>query len=161
MSPEARQFYLKLSVVLVFVSIFFYVVFYFYNYSKELRDVKRTADINRVIAALQLYNQEHDHYPKPTKADSNDWDTTKDNEFLYELVDSKYLLATPFDPVNNDEYYYRYRYFSAKESGCDRPMAVLQVINFEEKNYQVSRLLCQSEIVGDMPANGFTWSGND
>lgn len=161
MTTEEKQILLKLLAVSVFIGIFIYVIVSIYDYAKGIRDVRRTADVNKIIAALQMYNQQYEHYPKPTKADDGDWDTTKDNEFLHDLIDSKYLLNSPFDPVNNDEYYYRYRYFNAYESGCNQPMAVLQVVNFEEKSYQVNKLVCQSEIVGDMPENGFTWSSND
>lgn len=57
------------------------------------RDVKRIAELQEIVKALDIYNTSHGgKYP----------------ESLSDLVFERLLIAEPKDPLNNKDYFYRY-----------------------------------------------------
>jgi hypothetical protein len=161
MSSEIKQIVYRLLFGLIIILSVFYSFQYFLTRAKEIRDVRRDGDMNKIISALEMYNQQYGYYPKNIKADDNGWDTSKDDNFLEELVNNKYLVSSPFDPVNDNNHFYRYRYFNASESGCNQALVVLQAVKYELPNKSSGKIICSSSPIVPTLSNGFNWSAEN
>ncbi len=126
----------------------------------KTRDVKRRADINVLVQALDLYYGKFGHYPESTD-DWQGWDLTsgyRESEpgFLQILKTEGFLDKTVVDSVNNVDYYYRYRKYPAGSFGCDRPFYILQIVNFELPAKNIGRGQCPDFDWTGTAANGYT-----
>jgi len=102
----------------------------------EVRDQKRKADIRQIVAALDLYYDEYEHFPEVVDNDWGDWDTSFKSQkqgkyFLDVLVSEGLIDRVPKDPINNEFFHYRYLKFPAGQYGCKKSFYVLQLSNFE------------------------------
>ena len=82
-----------------------------------------------------------------TDDDGDGWDRSNDSVgegigFLSELVTAGYLTAVPFDPLNDEVYYYRYKRFKDGEYGCSDDFYVLQIARFETSNNSLGHGSC-------------------
>jgi len=71
------------------------------------RDAQRKANIKQVQTALNIYYDNHEQYPissgdEPTTAD---WQMIKG---ILESVDETYVPEMPHDPLNTDQYIFKY-----------------------------------------------------
>jgi type II secretion system protein G len=83
------------------------------------RDARRLSDMAKIRNALEQYYMDKGHYPQavPDMADDN-WDASNVLDFLPELVQAGYLPEPPRDPVNDDNYHYRYLVYEQGTAGC-------------------------------------------
>lgn len=109
------------------------VIVMFNRHWSAMRDARRTADIQAIRNALEIYSAQLGQYPD-TQVDKSGWDTTLDvatTGFLSELKQKGFLKNSPFDPINDQDYYYRYQFFPANSFGCTKPFYIFQVMKFE------------------------------
>lgn len=98
------------------------------------RDVKRLAEINQIVRALEDYYITYSKYPGPTsvygesEAPCNGWDTsTVDYDgdgkaFIEPLADERIFEKVPSDPIGTGTcsgFTFRYFLYSAGSFGCD------------------------------------------
>lgn len=71
--------------------------------SRRSRDTKRTADIQSIRSALEIYRSEVDNYPNLLPGGGGCITSTQ-----IENAGVVYLNPIPIDPINNATYCYRY-----------------------------------------------------
>jgi len=74
------------------------------------RDAQRKANIHQVQTALNLYYDNHEQYPissgnEPTAAD---WQSMKSVLESADNLDETYVPEMPHDPLNTDQYVFKY-----------------------------------------------------
>ena len=127
----------------------------------RVKDSKRLADIRQIKAALDMYSYRHNAFPNVTDNDINGWDTSFEfdgagGNFLNILVEENFIDQIPFDPVNSNNFYYRYKKFPAGSFGCARPFYILQAVNFEgDRNDHGWGSCPEKDFVSELP-NGYT-----
>jgi hypothetical protein len=126
---------------------------------KNMRDIRRQADIKNTIKAVDIYYL--DHSKLPDNVTNNEWDSSYDlannNQTLFKVLRDNNLLSQIFDPKNNEEYQYRYHKFKRGEYGCSRTFAIFQVTKFETEVEDHGQGECLSRnFVLDAP-NGYTY----
>ena len=87
------------------------------------RDVRRIADIDSLVTALQTYYLDYGQYPDT----SDSWTYSTDADFLSALTSGNYITQTIQDPKNDSTYKYAYKRFSS----ADTPYAVIGCTKFE------------------------------
>lgn len=113
------------------------IVIMFNQRWSRMRDQRRNADIQAIRNSLEMYSLHFGKYPV-TQADHSGWDTTLDVKgagFLEELRQKGFLKNNPFDPINNQDYHYRYQFFPAGSFGCVKPFYVFQIMRFETEGF--------------------------
>ncbi len=85
---------LELLVVIVIIGVLAAGISILLSRAREKgRDVKRIAELQEIVKALDIYNTSHGgKYPNS----------------LSELIAERLLIAEPKDPLNNKDYFYRY-----------------------------------------------------
>lgn len=150
----------KLILTIMMVIFMLASIFYLYQKYSRIRDIKRLADANTIINALQVYYNLYGEYPQSSNDDGRGWDNSNDlsgNNFLEPLVDSNLLVDGPYDPKNQGDYYYRYQKFPAGSFGCRRSFAIFQIMGFETKDFDFGEGQCpKMNFITQAPA-GFTW----
>ena len=126
---------------------------------KRMRDIRRRADAQTIIKAIDIYYLNEGQLPD--NISDQDWDSTYNSEndnqnFLKELQD-KGILSYIFDPKNSEEYQYRYHKFEAGEYGCNRPFAILQVKKFESGFSEIGGGACPDKNFVTEAPQGFTY----
>lgn len=109
------------------------IMIMFNQHWSKIRDQRRTADIQAIRNSLEMYSLQLGQYPA-TQADRGGWDTTLDVKtagFLSEVQQKGFLKNNPFDPINDQDHYYRYQFFPAGSFGCSKPFYIFQVMKFE------------------------------
>lgn len=102
------------------------------------RDARRLADIKAVKTAVEAYYADKGHYPAPQKnADYGGWDVSHDGNFIQELRDSGFLPENAQDPLNDEEFHYRYYVYSQGSYGCQGsgPFFLLGIRRFETSDF--------------------------
>ncbi|MFW0837666.1 MAG: hypothetical protein ACKKL5_01570 [Candidatus Komeilibacteria bacterium] len=127
----------------------------------SIRDIRRQADAQAIVKALDYYYLQNGSYPAVVDDDSDGWDYSNDTSqgganFLSSLVSAGYLKAVPFDPKNDEVYYYRYKKFDAGEYGCAKPFYVFQVVRFEGDNVSHGNGSCPNLDWTKLAPNGYT-----
>ncbi len=131
----------------------------------KVRDTKRKADFNEIVKALDIYYDRHGHYPQAAD-DWQGWDMTiapggGDSSFLQPLFDENILASQVRDPLNTNNYFYRYQKFSFGSFDCLSDYYVLQIVNFETIQEDHGRGNCPKNNFVDEVPNGFTIMKND
>lgn len=127
----------------------------------KVRDVKRTADINEIVKALDVYYDRHGKYPEVTDDDWQGWDNTYETEnnsysFLQILYQENILSNEARDPLNDSNYFYRYKKFPYGSYNCQSEFYVLQIVNYETFQDAHGQGSCpQYNFVEEIP-NGYT-----
>jgi len=148
-----NNFDLQKMIVIVFIICLTVFSFFAFNNSREKsRDVKRKADLQILMQALDLYHDKHGAYPESAD-DAQGWDVSyaagsKAADFLPVLKQENYVDRGVSDPLNNDKFFYRYKKYPAGVFGCSKPFYILQIINFET----------QIEGRGMGKCNNFNWT---
>ncbi len=84
-----------------------------------VRDARRLEDMQRLEAALASYAERHGHWPAGEEnAERGGWDVSNDGGFLPELVRDGLLAEALHDPLDDEQYQYRYRVFAPQSHGC-------------------------------------------
>jgi hypothetical protein len=139
-----------LSKIFIIIVVIFGVIFGAGYMSKrwgKVRDIRRQGDAQSIVKALDFYYSQYGHYPEVVDDDGDGWDKSNDSVedgigFLAELVSSEYLTTVPFDPLNDDVYYYRYKKFKDGEYGCDEDFFVFQIARFETSEHSLGHGSC-------------------
>jgi len=149
-------------VVLICVALIFAVLYLNSRWAK-IRDIRRQADAQSIIKALDFYNIQIGYYPKNDENDGDGWDKSNDlaRSFLNPLSDLGLISSLIFDPKNDETHYYRYQKFSAGVFGCRKPFAVFQVTNFETDIPNLGQGTCPEFNWVKLAPHGFTWFGLD
>jgi len=126
----------------------------------KVRDVKRRADINLLVQALDLYHDQYGQYPDSVD-DWRGWDLSigyggKQAEFLSVLNKAGLIDQAVKDPINDAAYYYRYEKFPAGDYGCQNSFYILQVTNFELPTQDNGRGACPEFNWAELTPNGYT-----
>jgi type II secretory pathway pseudopilin PulG len=127
----------------------------------RVRDTKRQADINEIVKALDIYYDRHGSYPEVTDDDWQGWDNTQESNgseysFLLPLYQEKILSSPIVDPLNNSNYFFRYKKFIYGSYQCQSEFYILQIVNFETAQDFHGQGSCpQYNFVEEIP-NGFT-----
>ncbi|OIO46509.1 MAG: hypothetical protein AUJ28_02410 [Parcubacteria group bacterium CG1_02_37_51] len=127
----------------------------------KIRDIRRQGDAQAIVKALNYYYSQYGYYPDATDDDEGGWDYSNDTEqgganFMDTLVKAGYLVAVPFDPKNDDIYYYRYKKFASDEYDCAKPFYVFQVARFETEDLQIGYGSCPNIDWTKIAPNGYT-----
>lgn len=102
------------------------------------RDARRIADVRAVQAAIDSFHADTGKYPKPTKNSKfGNWDVSHDQNFIRELVDKGYLTEEASDPINDNDYHYRYYLYDQGSYGCEGSSSfyVLGIRKFETNEF--------------------------
>lgn len=128
----------------------------------KIRDIKRRADFRQLQTALAVYQDKFGSLPKTTDGDVDGWDNSLEpsvkhaKDFLNILKDKKIIDQDISDPLNFDNYYYRYKKFPAGAYGCDKTFAILQINNFEVYTKDHGFGSCPQRNFADELPNGYT-----
>jgi len=160
------NFDLQKMIVIVFIICLTVFSFFAFNNSREKsRDVKRKADLQILMLALDIYHDKHGAYPESAD-DAQGWDVSyavrvKADDFLAVLRQENLIDREIRDPLNNDKYFYRYRKFPAGVFGCSKPFYILQIINFETPMGQIGMGKCSKLDWTKQAPYGYTLQGYD
>ncbi len=127
---------------------------------EKIRDIRRAADAQTIVKALDFYNFQLGEYPVTADNDGEGWDKSNDQKertFLEPLVKLGLLPSLVFDPKNDADHYYRYQKFTEGDFGCDRSFAVFQITSFEDKNNNPGRGECPEINWVKLAPQGYTW----
>ncbi len=152
----------KLFMVAMMVGLMLFFIFYLNQRWERIRDIRRQGDLQSITKALEFYNQQYNQYPDNFDDDGEGWDKSNDLEnrsFVEPLIKAGLLTITPFDPKNDDEYYYRYQKFASGDYGCVRPSAIFQITQFETNIKNRGRGLCPQFDWRELTPEGYTWQG--
>jgi len=131
----------------------------------KIRDIKRRADINIIIKALDSYHDKYGSYPEAID-DWQGWDLSISHnggqiDFIDQLKKEAFVDREIKDPVNNFAYHYRYTKFRAGDYGCQNSFYILQVANFELATENNGRGECPELNWKELAPNGYTAQGFD
>lgn len=104
------------------------------------RDAIRIADSRSIITALELYKVQTGRYPNVATNDPSGWEMSKytPETFVNSLrIDAVINQATPVDPINLDQMYYKYYRYPAGYANCDATRGAFYVFvvqRFESKS---------------------------
>lgn len=164
MMDEGIKIYLGriLLVIVICVSLVFAIIYLNSRWAR-IRDVRRQADAQSIIKALDFYNAQVGYYPQTAEDDGDGWDKTNDSQrsFLRPLSEFGLISSLIFDPKNDNDYYYRYQKFPAGTYGCSDDFAVFQITSFEAKPEDLGNGSCPYLNWTSTAPNGFTWFGLD
>jgi hypothetical protein len=160
-SVSAGQILSKVLIVGFMVVAVVFGSFYMNKRWSKIRDIRRQGDAQAIIKALSYYYSQYGFYPDAGDNDENGWDYSNDTEqgganFMSSLVSAGYLAAVPFDPKNDDIYYYRYKKFESDEYDCAKPFYVFQVARFETDNSKIGYGSCPNIDWTKIAPNGYT-----
>lgn len=167
--PELNNFtYVRLQKLVVIVFIGCLIVLFltgFDTIKSKVRDVKRRADINVLVKALDLYHDKYGNYPDSTD-DWQGWDLSisyNDSapDFLNKLKTEGFIDRIVNDPLNDILYHYRYQKYETGEFGCQNSFYILQVANFELSTKNNGAGSCPDSNWVEQVPNGFTVQGFD
>lgn len=103
------------------------------------RDARRLADVAAIREAIERYHADRGVYPEPRRcASAGGWDVSHDGGFLPELVAAGYLPEVPVDPIDDEDFHYRYYRYGAGSFGCSggAPFYVLGIRRFETPGFE-------------------------
>lgn len=83
------------------------------------RDARRLEDMQRLEDALARYFRDHGCWPPAEEnLEQGGWDVSSDGEFVPALAREGYLARTLHDPLDDEQFQYRYRVFAPGSHGC-------------------------------------------
>lgn len=153
----------KSALMIFFLTIILFCVViivgtYMNNRWKKMRDIRRSADVQQVIKVMEVYQSNYNKLPDNETRD--DWDKSYDpktsNQTLFKTLRDANLISPIFDPVNNEQFLYKYHKFDAGEYGCDRAFAIFQIVSFEEKVNNIGSGFCPDRDFTKEAPNGYT-----
>jgi len=150
----------KLMLAVFMVGLLIGAMMYLNGRWSKIRDMRRLVDSRNIIKALQIFYMQYGDYPDGVVDDANGWDNSNDagqGSFLKTVVDNGVLSGQPFDPKNDQDYYYRYQRFPAGAFGCLRPFAVFQVMRFEKESFELGAGECAKMDFTKLAPLGYTW----
>jgi len=150
----------KFLLVFIIVGLLICSMIYLNSRWSRIRDIRRRADAQEIIKALKFYSIQHNKFPTSYDDDGDGWDKSNDLEkrtFLESLVSVGLFATPPFDPENDQNYYYRYQRFPAGSYGCLRSFAVFQIVQFETKNTDPGEGECPEIDFAQLAPFGYTW----
>ena len=163
MDQEILRNTLGRIMLVIFLCLLIFGSFIFFNKKwTEIRDVRRQADAQSIIKALDIYEIYFNKYPATGDNDGDGWDNSNDvqeQNFLQPLVEIGLLPDLVFDPKNDTIYYYRYQHFPAGTYGCQKAFAVFQINAFENQNQDHGQGQCPQMNFVSLSPDGFTWMG--
>jgi type II secretory pathway pseudopilin PulG len=104
------------------------------NRMARSRDLRRLADVQTIVRAIERYRVEKGALPAARQnASYGGWDVSQDGDFIPDLVRGGYLTDTLHDPLDDETYNYRYFVYDAGTAGCacNGPFYVLGIRTFE------------------------------
>ncbi|MBL7022029.1 hypothetical protein ISR92_01800 [Patescibacteria group bacterium] len=149
----------KILMIAVMIAAVIFGASYMNNRWGKLRDIRRQSDAQSIVKALDFYYSQYGHYPEVEDDDGDGWDKSNDMtgvNFLDKLVITGYLTAVPFDPVNDEIFYYRYKKFMKGEYGCDDDFYVFQIARFESNENSLGHGSCPNLDWTKIAPLGFT-----
>lgn len=165
MNKEELKFIADKFLVVIFIgALLTYSIIYLNSRWERIRDIRRTADAQSIIKALDFYSVQFGKYPDNTDDDGDGWDKTNDSEnrkFLESLTKIGLLSQLIFDPKNDQTHYYRYQKFAGGSFGCPRAFAVFQIASFEARNENYGTGRCPKLDWTSLAPYGFTWFALD
>lgn len=150
----------KLLLVVIMVTLLVSSMIYLNKRWSRIRDIRRQADAKSIVKALQFYYNLFDEFPENLDNDGKGWDRSNDlpdRSFLEPLVSFGLLNGEPFDPKNDENFYYRYQRFPRSSFGCPRPFSVFQVMLYETEGFEVGKGSCEKVDFTEMAPEGYTW----
>lgn len=150
----------KFLLVLIVVGLLVSSMVYLNKRWSRIRDIRRQADAEAIIKALNYYNIQYNEFPENPDDDGSGWDQSNDagkRSFLEKLVSVGLFSTPPFDPKNDNSYYYRYQKFPTGSFSCRRPFAVFQIMQFESQGIESGGGICGEKDFVKLAPNGFTW----
>ena len=102
--------------------------------SATSRDQARVSSLYRIHHAITSFHKDHGelpwHIPDPMLGG---WESSLDGKFLMELVQAGYLTSVPKDPVNDEQFHFRFCVYGEGSWGQnERPFFVLAATAFED-----------------------------
>jgi len=146
-------------IIVACLTIIFFIAFE--DFRAKARDTKRQADLSQIVKALDTYYDRHGSYPEVTDDDWQGWDMTvkpdgSRSDFLPILREEKIILSQFRDPLNNTDYFYRYKKFEFGSYDCLNTYYILQLINFETYQEDHGRGNCPKYNFTEEIPNGYT-----
>jgi len=108
------------------------------HHQRSARDARRLADLKRIRNAVEQYHMDRGVYPvAKTNSFKGQWEVSTDEHFIQVLQQEGYLDQLIEDPINDENYHYRYFVYEAGDYGCDseQPFYVLGIRNFESTDF--------------------------
>ena len=106
--------------------------------SAKARDARRLADIRAITTAIQTYYADTGSFPDFQENESTGgWDVSFDGNFINELTNKGYLPEPAQDPINDEEFHYRYYRYSQGSYSCEgsTPFYVIGIKKFETDEF--------------------------
>lgn len=151
---------IKLAAIVLIMGLLGSSMFYLNSRWSWIRDMRRLADAKQIIKGLQYYYYQFEELPESKPADNTGWDNSNNLvklEFLEPLLTAGILQEHPFDPKNDDEFYYRYKKFPAGTYGCARAFSIFQVMRYETDGLALGQGVCQKVDFTKLAPDGYTW----
>lgn len=160
MWKESLPKIIKLAAIVLIMGLLSSSMFYLNSRWGRIRDMRRLSDAQQIIKGLQYYYTQFEELPESKPADSSGWDKSNNlvkRVFMEPLITAGILQDNPFDPKNDNEYYYRYRKFPEGAYGCARAFSVFQVMKYETAGLELGRGVCQKVDFTRLAPDGYTW----
>jgi len=154
----------KILLVILFCGLLIASIIYLNQRWAKIRDIRRQADAQSIIKALDFYNIQFGFYPDHLDDDGDGWDKSNDEEnrtFLEPLIKIGLLPNLVFDPKNDASHYYRYQNFKSGEFDCRGNFAVFQITSFETVGHETGNGRCPDLNWVSLAPDGFTWLGQE
>ena len=126
---------------------------------KDVRDLKRTADISTIRSGVNIHIMDFRELPDNISLDLWDYgyELKKESKFVfYNLFERGVFKSSIADPINNKKYHYRYHKFKAGEYGCKKEFAIFQIFSFERSASDHGTGSCPDKNFVDDAPNGYT-----
>ncbi|MFA6106483.1 MAG: hypothetical protein WC745_02290 [Patescibacteria group bacterium] len=154
----------KMMVIVMMICLTVILFSYFSDYRSKARDVKRKADLQILMQALDIYHDRHGVYPQ-SDDDYKGWDLSyvggKERVFLPALEKEGIIDRGVLDPLNNDKTFYRYQKFTKGGYGCSKPFYILQIMSFETLTSDKGMGKCKDFDWTKLAPYGYTLQGYD
>jgi hypothetical protein len=151
---------IKLAAIVLIMGLLSSSMFYLNSRWGLIRDIRRLADAQQIVKGIQYYYNQFEELPESQSADNSGWDKSNNlikRVFLEPLLTAGILQRHPFDPKNDNEYYYRYKKFPAGTYGCARAFSVFQVMKYETNGLAPGWGVCQTVDFTKLAPSGYTW----
>jgi len=125
---------------------------------KKIRDTIRMENAQQIRTAIELYKLEFDQLPD--NQTQNEWDVSYETidarKTLFRNLIEKFFLSDVSDPLNNQNFHYRYHKFQEGEYGCKKSFAIFQIVSFERKFDNTGFGVCPHRDFTKEAPNGYT-----
>lgn len=110
----------------------------FSDHMAASRDAGRLRDAEMIRSAVEQYRMDKGAYPLASQNEAyGGWDVSHDGSFLHTLVEHGYLSDDPGDPINDENFHYRYFLYPEGSYECmgTGEFFVLGIRNFESMEF--------------------------